>query len=47
MEMESLQDIRRQRDFYKSQLDSYETTIDCAKITIYTVIGILLCCIEF
>jgi hypothetical protein len=45
--MESLQDVKRQRDFYKSQVDNYEYILDCTKITIYTVIGILLCCIEF
>jgi len=45
--MESYEDIKRQRDFYKSQVDNYERIIDYAKIVIVFVIGLLTCCIEF
>jgi hypothetical protein len=46
-EMESYADVKRQRDFYKNQVENYEMTIDCAKIVIIVVGGILLCCLEF
>jgi hypothetical protein len=45
--MESYEDIKRQRDFYKSQVDNYENIVDYAKIVIVFVIGLLTCCIEF
>ena len=45
--MESYEDIKRQRDFYKSQVDNYERIVDYAKIVIVFVIGLLTCCIEF
>lgn len=45
--MESYEDIKRQRDFYKSQVDNYEKIVDYAKIVIVFVIGLLTCCIEF
>lgn len=45
--MESYEDIKRQRDFYKSQVDNYENIVDYAKIVIVFVIGLLACCIEF
>jgi hypothetical protein len=45
--MESYQDVIRQRDYYKSQVDNYEHIIDIAKIVIIFVIGLLTCCIEF
>jgi hypothetical protein len=43
--MESYEDIKRQRDFYKSQVDNYENIVDYAKIVIVFVIGLLTCCI--
>ncbi len=45
--MESYEDIKRQRDFYKSQVANYENIVDYAKIVIVFVIGLLTCCIEF
>ena len=45
--MESYEELKEQRDYYKHVAEKNSNLIDCAKITIYTVIGILFCCLEF